>query len=176
MCLGTFFNFSAPLLSSIAWGGRVFPLSKGEGQGQEVGLTSGRENCLCDFTFLPQLCVLRTLPGAWRRPLRRGGGPPGFWQPRPRWDGASAFSWRVALFPKVFRVFPAIPVDVLPQFTTVRVWVEKESARSLLIPEHRLGEFCFPWLAASLSTSLFRVPSPSCAVGSLVDKGQPPFG
>lgn len=61
------------------------PLSKGEGQGwlsltppthpQEGTLLA--ESCLYDYAFLPQLCILRTLAGVWRRPPRRWGEPPG---------------------------------------------------------------------------------------------------
>lgn len=41
------------------------------------------------------------------------------------------------LLPKVLRVSLTIAVDTAPQFTTAKVWIEKESARSLLIFEQR---------------------------------------
>lgn len=72
-----------------------------------------------------------------------------------RW--ASPFSWMAALFPKMSRLSLTIPVHVISQFISARVWVEKESTRSLSLSECRQGEFSFPCLRASLSTSLFPV-------------------
>ena len=35
------------------------------------------ESYLCDFTFFPQLCALKTLRGVWRKLPRKGGRLPG---------------------------------------------------------------------------------------------------
>ena len=157
------------------WGSGSFPLPKWEGQGLEVVLswaTSGRESCLCDLTFLPQLCALRTLPGKWRRPPKRGGGPQGSQQPRPRWDGASPFIWRVAFFLRCWGCpWPSQLIRLLnlPQLRFGERRNQPEVYWFLSIGRensvfHDLEPHCQPACSESLS--------PSCAVGCLVDKGQ----